>query len=336
MNISRQRSYLTGQQGNRSTDQIKGQNELNMTDGFNSSVERNYFGNYTQSYQGGINGSVHLGQPEYINPRNTIHDNLGARILAEQIFDNRLLIDSSLRDYTKHNDPFKFIVKFNAIEPKTENVTVSINGDTYSYTKYLEGDTTVIMDRIFKNIKAIIINTLVLPRSIEYVTKENGSYEKSGKTLAKSHYKYILLKIEEVTNCRTFSNNKAFGREFFVMKIDDESCVNFHRWIPISNNISYPDSRLNEITRLTVEICDDNGDRLCPKLDGKPFDFYADYQKTIDKVIMLQKKGDVNGARLLKPKLDSLKDIVTCISPELHLTICTLEPQINTLPQYRY
>ncbi|VBB17979.1 hypothetical protein YASMINEVIRUS_442 [Yasminevirus sp. GU-2018] len=337
MNRSRQRQFLTGANGGYSTDIVTGQSELQNTNGFNGSTDSAYVGTYNTSYQGGIDGSVHLGPIDYTNPRNTIHNNIGDRVLAEQVFDNRLFIDSEFRDYSKHPDPFKFVIKFGGVDPQTESVQVEVDGNDYSYTKYLSGDTTVVMDRTFKNIKAVVVNTLILPYAIEFKTKENGAYEKSGRKLEKMFYKYIILKINELCNGRSFSNNKAFGQESFIMKIDDETCSNHHRWIPVSNHVSYPDSRLRVIDRLTVEICNDKGERLCPKLDGKPHDFFGEYRKLIDKILLLQKKGGKTSEEeivKLTPKLESLKHIVSCLSPELHVTFCSLDPQIQTLPQY--
>lgn len=334
MNIARHKSYLTGTIGSYSTESIVGQNDIQGSS--NSNNDSNYYGNYNTSFPGGMSGSIILEQPNYNNPKNNLHNNIGVNILNEQIFENKLFIDSELRDYSKYPEPFKFIVKFNATEPKTECIYVEINDESHSYTKYIKGDSTVTMDRTFKNIKSVYINALILPHSIEFKTNPDGSYEQSGRFLEKASYKYILLKIYELSNDRFFSNNKAFGKESFIMKLDDDSCLNFHRWIPISNNTAYPDSKLHNIDRFTIEICNDKGMKLYPKLDGKPHDFYGEYRKLIDKVIILKDKGDDTEIKKLEPKLNSLKQITCCLSPELHLTICTLDPHINTLPQYRY
>jgi hypothetical protein len=339
MNISRQKAYLTGSNGSYSTDNIKGTSELMDTNGFNGSLDTSYVGNYNNSYKGGMNGSVLLGQPDYTNPGNILHNNVGDRVMGEQIFDHKLFIDSSIRDYSRSPDPFKFMIKFNGIEAKTENVYVIIDGETYSYPRYLEGDTDVVMDRIFKNIKSVVINTLLLPIFIDYKTNEDGSYSPTGLKLSKSAFKYLILKIDELTNNRCYSNNKVFGKESFIMKMDDEICIFNHRWIPISNNVCYPDSRLKFIDRLTVEICNDKGVRLCPTLDGKNHDFYAEYRKLINKIILLKKSNNSESiltAERLVPKLNSLKEITQYLSPELHLTFCILEPQVATFPQYRH
>jgi hypothetical protein len=339
MNISRQKAYLTGANGSYSTDPVKGISELNETNGFNGSIDSNYVGNYNKAYVGGMNGSVLLGQPNYLNNGDLMHNNVSERVLAEQVFDHRLYIDSSLRDYSRSVDPFKFTVKFNGTEAKTENVYVTINDETYSYPKYLDGDVDVVLDRTFKNIKSVVINTLILPIHIDYKTKPDGSYATTGFKLAKSAFKYLILKINELTNNRCYSNNKAIGKEAFIMKMDDEICLFNHRWIPVSNNVCYPDSTLKFLDRLTVEICNDKGVRLCPTLDGKPHDFFGEYRKIINYIISLKTNGNEDSDKKINkvlPKLNSLKKITNCMSPELHISFNILEPQVSTLPQFRY
>ena len=340
MNISRQRAFLTGMNGGYLTDPVKGMNEMGDTNGFNGSIDSSYVGNYNTSFKGGMNGNVILNQPDYKNQTNTLHNNIGEKVIQEQYLDNKLFIDAYFRDFSKSPDIFSFIIKFNGKEAVIENVSVYIDNETYSYPKYIEGDTNVVIDRTFKNIKSVTINTLIMPNYIEYITQEDGSYKNNNVRLIKTSYRYILLKIKELSNERCFSNNKAFGKESFMMRIDDELCYCNHRLVPISNNnVSYNDSQLKTIDRLTVEICDDRGIILCPTLDGNNHDFFEEYRKTIGKILHLQSiNSQYSKAEIEKllPKLKSLKDITEHIAPELHLTFSTLEPQINTLPQYRY
>lgn len=337
MNRMRNKAFLSGQPGTYSTDTVKGQSDLSRTDGYDGMTDSS-FGRYDTSYRGGIDGSVALGKQDYSNPGYIFHNNVGDRVITEQIYDNKLIIDSTFSDHSVNREPFKFTIKFNGYEPKTEDTTVYIDGEPFTYTKYLEGDTCVVMDRVFKNVKIVTINSLIMPHAIDYKTNPDGSYEKVRK-LAKTNYKYLVLKINELTNNRTFSNNKAIGKEAFIMKMDDEVCHNNHRWIAVSSNVAYPDAKLQSITRLSVEVCNDSGRLLYPTLDGKPFDFFAEYRKLIDRVEKLQNRcSDKTEEEIqcLLPRLRSLKDITSCISPELHMTFGTFDPQINTLPQFRY
>lgn len=346
MNRSRQKAFLTGMNGTIATDKVRGVSELAETDGFNNVAPNNNSngtngmgGNYQTGFMGGMNGTMFLGQPDYSNPNNTLHNNIGNRVLLEQTFDNKIFIDASFRDYSRHCEPFKFTVKFNGTNAKTESVYIIVDGVSYSYPKYIEGDTDVVIDRVFKNVRYVNVNALILPNHITFKTDPDGSYSHNGTSLAKTHYKYIILKINELRNGRYYSNNPALGRESFIMKMDTDICINNQIWIPIHKNVSYFDSQLKLVDRLTVEICDDKGIRLCGKLDGKCHDFFADYRKTIDKVLHLQKLNTPEAMEQIEeltPKLSSLKGITESLSPELHLTFNTIEPQIDTKPQYRY
>ena len=333
MNWSKQKSYLTGVQGSYPTDNIRGTNELFDQNG-------SIGGNYQTAFSGGMNGTMLINKPDYSNPNNILHNNIGERVILEQVLDNKIFIDSCFRDHVKHPDPFKFTVKFNGIEPKKEVVTVTIEGNKYSYCNYTNGDTDIVFDRTFKNIRNVTINALILPFSINFVKKDDGSYEPSGYKLAKYAYKYIVLKINELRNGRCFSNNPTLGRESFIMKMDTDICLNNQIWIPIHNNVSYFESNLKTVERLNIEICNHNGERLVPVLNGHPHDFFQDYRRTIDEVIMLQEHehNHENDEKIksLMPKLNSLKIITESISPELHLTFNIVEPQLDTKTQFSY
>ena len=290
MNYSQQKAYLTGANGKYTTDSVKGISELTDTNGFNGSTQSGYVGTYNMAYRGGMIGHMLMGRPDYTNKDNLLHNNVEEQILLEQIIDNRLFIDTSIRDYSKSSNPFKFVVKFNGIEAKTTDIGILIDGvDSYTYKKYIKGDTDVVMDRVFKNIKMVQINNLILPNYIDYISDSDGSYTKvGGGKLAKSKYKYLILKISELSNNRCFSNNKAFGKECFFMKMDDEICIFNYRWIPSGHGtIVYPDSNLQTINRLTVEICDDQGNVLNTTLDGEKYDFFKEYNELLDSIKLI-------------------------------------------------
>lgn len=339
MNWSRQKEYMTGANGGYSTDPVKGTSELTDSNAFTGSSASTYAGDYQKSFQGGMIGTMLLGRPDYTNPGNLLHNNVGDRTLLDTIFENKIFIDASLRDYTKQPDPYKFTVKFNGTEPTIEKVSVTVDGDVYCYPVYLKGDTDIVFDRIFKNVRSVVVNTLIMPSHIEFTVEEDGSYTRTNNKLAKSAFKYLVLKINELRNERCFSNNKNLGSESFIMKMDDDLCINGQRWIPIHNTVAYPESYLKFIDRLNVDICNDRGERLFPKLDGKIHDFYGEYRKLIDTIKELQEMHSKDAKKkidTLKPRLMSLKEIVRYLAPELHLTFMTVEPQIDTKPEYRY
>lgn len=325
MNRTRQKSYFSGMNGNYSTNQVAGISNLSNMAG----------NNYKESYNNTRN--VLLGNPNYSNQNNTLHNNLNERIMREQLFDNKLLINSLFRDYSKHPEPFSFIVKLNGREAVIENIDVDIKGKIYRYPKYISGDTQVVLPQAFKNIKQVYINALIIPSRIEYETQDDGSYKPLDIQIAGVN-KYVILKIKELQNYRNYTNNKNIGKESFVMSLDRTSGINNELWLPIYSSLSYFDSRLRNVNRLTVEVCDDKGNLLCTKLDGKNHDFNAEYRKILNDVIEIRKHHDEKEAEemieCLIPRLDSLVEIVDCINPEIHLTFVTYEAQIDTNPNF--
>lgn len=325
MNRTRQKAYFTGANNNYSINDISSVNKLTNMEG----------NNYKEIYD--ESKTVLLGEPNYTNPNNTLHNNLNDIIMKEQIFDNKILINSLFRDYSKHPEPFYFTVKLNGIDAVIENVEVNINGNIYSYPKYISGDTQVILPYAFKNIKHIQLNALIIPSYIEYITQEDGSYKKNDKQIASTN-KYVILKIKELSNYRNYTNNRNIGKESFTMTLDGTIGLNNEIWTPIYNSIGYFDSRLRNVDRLTIEICDHKGNKLYTKLDGKNHDFNAEYRKIINDIIEIRKYHEEKEAnemiQRLIPRLNSLMDIIDYINPELHLIFVTYEPQINTKPNF--
>lgn len=274
--------------------------------------------------------NVLLDSPDYKNQKNTIHNNIGMNVLEKQIFKNVLFIDSEFRDYSIYKNPFNFIVKFNGREPHITNVHAIVDNNIYTYTKYCNGDNCVLIDRVFKNIVAITIDTLFMPTSVDYKLVD-GDYVPNDEQLNKFYCKYIVLKINEIANEKHFTNNKKLGSNSFVMIYDDIN-GRYGGWVPVVDTITYPVSNLKVIDKLTIEICDERGDPFYMTLDGKSYDFYAEYCLLIDKA--KNTPGSITDAD--KIRLKTLKNITQYMSPELHITFSILEPQINTQPLFRH
>jgi hypothetical protein len=295
------------------------ENRIKMMDQYN---------NISKAYPngGGLTGQTVRQGKKYNNKGNIFHNNIGENILYDKIYTNRIIIDSNFSDHHIHKDPFRFTVKFNGTEAVTTDINVDVEGKIFGYKKYINGDTCVVIDRIFKNVTNVIIDALILPSQIEFITDVDGKIKPSGQKLSKVSNKYLALKINELSNGRFITNKKSFGSEAIVMKNDDEHCIKCHRWIPMNDNIEYIEPNSKNIDRLTVEICDSNGQKLETTLDGKAYDFFGEYKKIIDNVVKNEEIDDET-----YEKLTILKNIIENLYPELHITICTYEGHINTL-----
>lgn len=327
-NWANQSAYLTGMQGQHVDEQIKGVNGFSDMHGT--------FNKYGNAYRGGMTGSTHLASPDYTNPNNLLHNNLNDNVMDVETLPTKLFINSFYKDYEKHPEPYNFVVKFNSITPTIEPVKVMIDNKEFSYPKYVDGERCVSIDRAFKNINHITVDIMIPPIYIDYETNSDGIFEPSGLRFAE-RYRYVLLKIPELRNCRKFSNAGHMGDDAFIMKVEQDMGVNNQCWLPIHNTISYFSSKLKNLDRLSIRLCDDKGNQLCTTLDGENYDFYKEYRRLIDKAMSLKKKNDAKSLERLEslvPKLECLKNIVEHVYIEIHFTMNILEPQLSTLPKF--
>ena len=337
-------------------------NRRNIVNGISEIPSNSIAGNYNGVYNGGMYGYNMIGTPNYDNPNNTFVNNIDKSVMKQQYFDNKIFIDTTYRNTNIDSEPFSFVVKFNGVDPSYKEISVTIDNEIFSYKSYINGDSIVIL-RNFSNVRSATINALIMPINIkytQYISDENEYYfdvltdddlspyysfrAVEGEELDKSLYKYLIMNINELSNGRSYSNNNAINSESFIMK-KDNSVSNRNIWIPVHGYVEYFDSRLKNIDRLTVKICDDTGELLRTYVDNKIFNFFNEYKKTItlakeiisDSELEENQQYDEHEARinLLKARLQSMKTIVDGIGPELHLTINTIEVQINTLPNYR-
>jgi hypothetical protein len=259
MNRSKQRAYMSG-----GTPQYTGDEISPVSESIDDKRQNLPFdGDHTNrslAFAGGMSGTIAMQHPNYANPQNLFHNNVKEKVLHEQLFENRLFIDSEIRDYVRYRNPFAFAVKFNSIAPKYNTVSVNINGEDYSYQKCIQGDGSIIFDKVLRNVKSVYINTLYMPHIAEFKTKEDGTYEKTDRRLGKAYYRYIVLKIKQLKNNHSYSNNPALGDGAFIMKIDDETCIRHHRWIPVSPYVTFSDSNPINIDKLSIEIYTDRGE----------------------------------------------------------------------------
>jgi hypothetical protein len=336
MNIANRKEYLTGRNGQYETDPITG-----VTPYLNTS--QNY-GKTNKVFQGGMTGEQLASHPNYSNPMNNLHNNIAQNVLFEQNMDNKVFIDAEYRNTAitdSKNQPFKFTVRFKDSEytAETNIVTLEYNEEVYEYKVYVKDGREIIFPYVYHNVNYVIIDNLIMPSNIEFATQGDGSIKKvPGMRLARTQ-RYLVLKIDQFRNHKKVSNNPNLDNACFIMKNDDTSGVNNEFYIPIHDQVTAFQSTLPTIDRLDIEICDHKGKKLYPILDGEPHNFHKDYQESIEVLrVELEKDKkcqDQDKIDKLELRLISLRQIIDCIDPEIHLTINNVNQQINTNVKYR-
>lgn len=287
----------------------------------------NQFGSFKQTFAGGMIGQELLGKNNFVNPGNLLHNNIGQRVLAEQNMENDIFIDTTFRLFDYYQNPFKFDVKFNGTEATTDIRTLSISSSTFSYRKYVSGDPQIVFPHAMKNILRMSMHTLIMPKYINYGFVTDQYVAKTPEL--KKATKYLILKIKEVASSYKYSNNPYVDKGSFIMRHDSTRGENDY-WMPMCGNVIFHASNLQNISRLSFEILDSDGELLHPQLDGVAHNFTQEYINLINSL----KTATEQEKLAALPKMLSLRYITEVSCPELYISFTGIIPQLDTNPRY--
>jgi hypothetical protein len=189
----------------------------------------------------------------YKNNGQFLHNNLNENILDENIVEYRLYIDSLDRDINIYPNPFNFTVKFNAGQTAPGPM---INKD-------------------FRNVKYIKLETVVLPQHSRYIQDKKGRYTPDPDSYLPDD-RFVVLCIKELEECNqvytTLENSgridphtgdinhppKPFGLIFPDTKLGRI----YYTGTPYTAQRAYKNSTLGNIGRLTLQLYDSCGNIL--------------------------------------------------------------------------
>jgi len=187
------------------------------------------------------------------NYGNMIHNNVNQNVLSEIITEYTLHIDGKDRDTSVYPNPFSFSVSLGGMATRIEN------GQTIS------GVPNPRIDANFKNVKYVKLKYILLPRNINFDLEEDLSGNKiytvaSSKPEILSHYRYLLLKIKEISNDKLYSTNDVLKNECFVLYRDSRypEAVN-DLWFATQPVKIYYDNGLKNLSKITFEILTPSG-----------------------------------------------------------------------------
>jgi hypothetical protein len=192
--------------------------------------------------------------PDYINRKQTLHDNLGEKIFNERIVEYRAIIHSGDRDKLKFPSPFKMQVSFG-------NTNVEPNIDEY-----------------MTNIKYVTLNNIWVPRTIAVDTSRidipNKIYDLAP---VNSHIfnsifppdnvfpwdnmglrPFLLLKVKELDDKHLMGTSPIFKRDTFML-VPDQRVGDMYIFKPKRSTIVYPNSLLKNLSMFTLHLLDEKG-----------------------------------------------------------------------------
>ena len=205
----------------------------------------NQVSNFKNSY---TQNTPLIEKQNYQNQNNMIHNNVGNSVLAENVIEYSIHMDSVDRNINIYPNQFKFSVHFNDY-----NMQPSI-------------------DKKFKNIKYIRLENIILPHvySIDTsglstnttYTDASGNRFSDNDDYVMTNHKFVLLKIKELANDRVLSTNNIVRSDTIKLYYDVTLNKFYDSWTTNQNSFVYTNSNLNNVSRLTFELFDPEGNQL--------------------------------------------------------------------------
>lgn len=203
-------------------------------------------------------------QLDFLNHHNNVlHDNLGIKLISENIKEYRINIDSKDRDNIIYPNPFKYTVNFGPASGQTITNYDWIDPNNKKLGKmpvkqFISGVPNPCVNRAFRNVKYIRIDNIILPRHYK-IDGTSPNYTIDTTTTLDNDI-FLILNIPELPTNNVLGTNglNEKGHTIYPDNIRDNyfTCITRHI------GIVYDDNMLGNITKLTFEFFDSNGNLL--------------------------------------------------------------------------
>lgn len=215
-------------------------------------MNRNQLSNFNAAF---ARQTTLIPQRDTTNYGNMIHNNVHNNILSEIVTEYTIHIDGNDRDTDKYPNPYSFSVSLGGPAPRYEGSTL------------ISGVANPRIDAHFKNVKYIKLKYILLPRNIKYDINNVGddqqySVSTENPTIL-ANYRYLLLKVKEITNDKLYSTNDTIKNECFILYRDSnyDDALN-DLWFATQPVKIYYDNGLKSLSRLTIQILTPAGNEL--------------------------------------------------------------------------
>jgi hypothetical protein len=243
------------------------QESENLGMGFNPQLN-NFNKAYTPNKQ-------ELIQRDYQNHNELIHNNVGSEVVNEVLNEYIIHIDGADRDRTIYPNPFRY------------TVTLGGTGTTHSDGQIVGGSPNPRIERNYRNIKQLKIKYVILPKFYKYNYTNDGSYSQytipdvtNDSPTFLQNYRYLILRIKELETDKINSTNSACRPNTFVLyknNIYSQTDAYTDVWVPTQPIITYADTNLKNLNKLSIDILDPSGNQIFMKIldnnDEKKMDY---------------------------------------------------------------
>lgn len=240
----------------------------NLGMGFNPQLN-NFNNAYTPN-------TVEIGQRDYQNHNEVLHNNIQSELVNEVLNEYIIHIDGADRDKTIFPNPFKYTVTLGGV------------GSTSSDGQSISGTPNPRVERSYRNIKQIKIKYVILPKFYKYQYTNDGTYSTytipsvtNDNPTFLQNYRYLILRIKELDTDKINSTNSACRPNTFVLyknNIYSQTDSFTDIWIPTQPIITYADTNLKNLNKLSIDIIDPSGNQIFMKILDQNDEKKMDYQ----------------------------------------------------------
>jgi len=209
---------------------------------------------------------------EYHNRNELIHNNVEGDVVNEVLNEYIIHIDGADRDRTVFPNPFRY------------TVTLGGTGATQSDGQIIGGNPNPRIERNYRNIKQLKIKYVILPKyyRFNYVsTGEQSTYTESNDGTFLRNYRYLILRIKELDTDKINSTNSACRPNTFVLyknNIYSQTDAYTDIWVPTQPIITYADTNLKNLSKLSIDILDPSGNQIFMKILDNSVEKKMDYE----------------------------------------------------------
>lgn len=273
--------------------------------------------NLNNAEQSFLSNTPLISKNDFTNKKTTLHDNLGENLKTENLVDYTIHINSINRDLLSYPSPFTFTTTFGGLS-HYEYQNLNKSGMLVSMKGTIEPN----IERNLLNIKAITLNNVYLPRTNIIITEINADPEipiiyklSDHDDHAFNRKRFMIIKIKELNTPRILSTGNPIGNNCFVINFDKGRMEQI--WFSNCCTMTFPNSLLKKIDKLTLQLCDDEGNEVkLLNTDGSYFD-------------IRQKLKD-------EPTNESLLNLNKIVQMNYRFIFSIVENELNTLPMFNH
>lgn len=244
-----------------------------MTTNVQANLNNSYSGSkFNHSYQ---NQPSLINKIDYSNQNNTVHNNLGNNVLDESVVEYKINIDSLDRDYNVYPNPFDFVVNFNAPSRGLVRTEVLKNGKLVTVNDKFPGTPGPLINKEFRNVKYIKLDSVVLPQYSNNMKDENGKYVFDPDSYIVDD-RFVVLAVDEFSDMshvystcdNSYRINYTTGRKvvppkpFGIIYPDTKLGNSYYTGTPYNSNKIYNSTQLGNLRKMSIKLYDSFGTPL--------------------------------------------------------------------------